>query len=506
MNRLRQAFNNAVETLASTSKPRRHALLWLIGALSALALPPLYLFPVLLIALGLYYALLARVPTIGQACFAAFFFHLGYYMAGLYWIGSALLVDSDKFAWLLPLSAAGLPAILSLYGVLHAAISHWIAKRFSYFTLAHAFLFALAYVLFEWVRGHALTGFPWNLLGYSFGVSDYLLQTASIAGVYGLSFLAVLFGMAIAFWQHGKNRLPQISLALFGAMFLFGVARLTGADNSVADGVYLRIVQGNIAQSMKWDRERVFANFYTYINLSRGPAAQPVTHIVWPETAIPFPVEQYRAPRMEMAGIIPKRGLLLTGAPRVDVAPDGTIRNLYNSLIAVDRDGDIAAHYNKAHLVPFGEYVPLAQYLKIEKIANGLTDYSPGPGLQTLSLPGLPPFSPLICYEAIFPNAAEKPDLSAQWLLNVTNDAWYGETAGPYQHLAHARMRAVEQGLPMIRAANTGISAVIDPYGRILSFLPLGTAGVLDAELPRPIPQRTLYARANKVLYSLFGL
>lgn len=484
---------------------RRHRLapfagLLLAGAVMAGALPPFYFFPLMPFGFALYYYFLADCRSTRHAALAGFAFHWGYFIAGLYWISAALLVDAAQFAWMIPLSLVALPAVLALYGAAHAALLHKLSRRYSYYTVLHGLLFAVSYGVMEWLRGHLLTGFPWNLPGYAFGFSTTLLQTASLIGGYGLTILAVLFSISFAFLFKKRGSLAVSSAILLIAMTAFGWLRLQQPVETVP-GIYLRLVQANIPQSLKWDREQVYANFYKYIHLSQIKAPRPVTHVIWPETAVPFPVDRNRAPRMEMARAVPKDGLLIFGAPRID----GEDR-LYNSLIAMDGRGEIIGHYDKSHLVPFGEYVPLSKILPLKKLTAGLTDYSAGPGPETVTLPGLPPFSPLICYETIFPGAVEKPDLSARFLLNVTNDAWYGQTTGPYQHLAASQMRAVEQGLPMVRSANTGISAVIDPFGRIAAFLPLGATGTLETELPQPLPERSVYAGLNKMIADTLGL
>jgi apolipoprotein N-acyltransferase len=274
--------------------------------------------------------------------------------------------------------------------------------------------------------------------------------------------------------------------------------RLADADPRPVAGVRLRLVQGNIPQTLKWVAGRREETFTRYIDLTRGPGFDRITHAVWPETAIDYRlITDYSAVRIEgerrarLASAVPRGGALILGAIR-----DSGGR-WYNSVHVVGPQGTALATYDKHHLVPFGEYVPLRgllRHLGVEQLAHGIGDYSAGTGPETLAVPGAPPVGPLICYEAIFPGdvvGTPRPG----WMVNVTNDAWFGLTSGPYQHFASARLRAVEEGLPLVRAANTGITAVVDAYGRVTARLPIMTTGVLDAALPRATIQPTLYAR-----------
>ena len=257
------------------------------------------------------------------------------------------------------------------------------------------------------------------------------------------------------------------------------------------DGVGLRLVQAGIPQREKWRRDLRNRNLLRHHELSTENRPDWVSHIIWPENAATFFLADDEPRRLALAQAVPRGGLLITGAPRRAVGP----LRIWNSAFAVDERGTVLAQYDKFHLVPFGEYAPFRKFLPVDKIAHGMTDYSAGSGPNTLHLPGLPPVSPLICYEVIFPGAVlDRADRPA-WLLNLTNDAWYGKTAGPHQHMAISRVRAVEEGLPVVRAANTGISSVIDPYGRVLGSLPLDTTGTLDSRLPKPVKDPTAYGR-----------
>jgi apolipoprotein N-acyltransferase len=275
-----------------------------------------------------------------------------------------------------------------------------------------------------------------------------------------------------------------------GGSLRLAAAPALGAD--VVDGVVLRLVQPSIDQASKWKTELRRAHVARQMRLSAAPGAAAPSHLIWAETAVPFLLAREPELRARIAGIVPEGGLLLTGAPRAGAA--GADPRLWNSLHALDAEGEIVGTYDKAHLVPFGEYTPLRPLLGLAKLTAGSVDFSPGPGRVALALPGLPPFSPLICYEAIFPGRVVGSGARPQWLLNLTNDAWFGTSSGPYQHFASARTRAVEEGLPLVRVANNGISAVVDAYGRIVGRLGLNEIGTLDAALPRPAMGISLYA------------
>ena len=308
----------------------------------------------------------------------------------------------------------------------------------------------------------------------------------------------VLFVSQPAAGNIGRLPAKYLPLALLATLFLIGGVRLSGAELEFYDKVRLRIVQAAIPQSEKWVRANWRANYMRHVDLSLGnDDGQGITHVIWPETAIPYStIDQEPARRFVLAGMLGNRMTLLAGAPR-RVESD-TELSIFNSIHAIGTSGELLATYDKAHLVPFGEYVPfrsLFSKIGLQTIVPGTLDYSSGPGLQTINIAGLPAFSPLICYEVIFPGQAVRRDDRANWILNLTNDAWFGMTPGPYQHLALARFRAAEEGLAIVRAAGSGISAFIDPYGRIISSIELGHSGSLDSGLPKPLSGLTLYAR-----------
>ena len=464
-----------------------------LGALTALAFAPIHAVPVLFVAFpGLLWLLDgctgAKRPRL-SAFALGWCFGLGHFVPGLYWIALSLLTDPERFAWLVPFCVLGVPAGLAVFPAAAILLLHMSGARGA----GRVLLFAGLWTLAEWLRGHVLTGFPWNLAAYTWSRWPEMIQLASVIGAYGLSLVTVAVAAAPALLTDARLRLRAAgaTAAVLVALFAFGTVRLAGPGESAVENVRLRLVQAHVAQSLKWRDEQRREILRSHLELSRSPGWERATHVIWPETAVPYVLSADANARAAVALAAPPGGALITGGLRV-TEPAAPF-HVWNSLYAVTDDGTILSTYDKAHLVPFGEYVPLRRFLPIDKITPGTADLSAGPGPRTIALPGLPPFSPLICYEAIFPHdvvGVERP----AWLLNITNDAWFGKSTGPHQHFAAARVRAVEEGLPLVRAANTGISAVVDAKGRIVALLDLGARGVLDADLPGALDP-TLYAR-----------
>lgn len=484
--------------LARLTGWRRFAVAVLLGGLAALALPPAGAVPVLLVAFPGVLWLLDGCRTKRGAFAVGWAFAFGHHLIGLYWISFALFTDIGRFWWALPLSAAGLPIVLAFFGGA-ATLAAWALGRRG--GLARGVLFAVAWTVCEWLRGHLFTGFPWNAIGYGWVDVGPVLQLASVTGIYGLSLLTVLLAVLPAALSDPRESVRRVAVAaVMGAAVLAGVAgwgawRMAENPTGFVPGVRLRLVQAAIDQRLKWAPGERENNLIQHMDLSAQPPADglPPTHVIWPETAVPFFVDRDAQRRMALAAVTPPGGLVITGAPRAEGEADGSVR-YFNSMVAVDGSGAARATYDKAHLVPFGEYMPLRRWLPVGAIAGNGAEFSAGPGPRTLRLPGLPPVSPLICYEVIFPAAVADPADRPAWMLNLTNDAWYGNTAGPHQHFAIARVRAVEEGVPLVRSANTGISGVVDPVGRVTAALALGQRGIVDAALPHPLSAPTLYA------------
>jgi len=447
------------------------------------ALPALWLaFPLLL-------RLLDGAGTWRRALALGFLFGFGHHAAGVYWVTHALFTDIGRWWWLVPLAAPGLALPLAGFAAL-PALAAWAAQP----GWRRGAAFAGAWTGAELLRGLLFTGFPWNLLGTAWAFHELPLQLASVLGAHGLSLLTAL---AAALPLAGRAGWAA-SGALVALLLGFGAWRAAAPLPPDAPA-RLVLVQGNIAQGEKWDEARRLEIFRRYLDLTRDAvareaAAHPGAPIaaIWPETASPFLLAQdAEAARLAAEALGATAATLLAGTVRAEWGPDGRLARLFNSLAAIRATGEagpeLLALYDKHHLVPFGEYMPLGGILPIRMVTGGV-DFSAGPGPRTLAVPGLPSFSPLICYEVIFPGRVVDRERRPAWLLNITNDAWFGVSAGPHQHLAAARLRAVEEGLPLARAAQTGISAVFDARGGRVARLDLGEAGAVAAALPGALP------------------
>lgn len=506
-------MNGVIASIAAFLKTasgwRRLLLAAAAGAASALAFPPFLLFPLLLLGYAALVLLLDGAISgqrpLRDAALAGWAFGFGQFLVGLHWVGYAFLVDADAHAWEIPFVAMLLPGGLALFPSLAA----FACARFPRQGVARIFLFTFMFGAAEFLRGHALTGFPWNLSAYGWGASPAVLQSAAFIGAYGLSLLTLLFGASLALLAERKVLLPAAMAIVFLGIWAGGMARLNAADDSVVPGVRLRIVQPDVPQSEKYQPQYVLRNWQRLLDLSRVHADARPTHIIWPEAAPPFVLLSEPIALMQVGDLVSSGITLLTGAVRIERNPDGG-RAIYNSFFVFAPSGKLVATYDKFHLVPFGEYMPFQKTmdaLGITKITGGMGGFDAGDGPHTFAIPHAPPASPLICYEIIFPGEVTAGPRPA-WLVNVTDDSWFGPGPGPEQHLLTARVRAIEEGLPVARAANTGISAVIDAYGRVRESLGLGRMGALDAKLPAAL-QETFFVRfgslATLLLFVLLG-
>ena len=500
---------------------RRRAIAFFAGAAGALSLAPISFFPALFITMSISVWLIDGSVQAGKgsrfhgisftqsaraAAIDGWFVGFGYFLAGLWWLGSAFLVEADKFAWAIPFAVAGLPAVLACFTAAGFALA-----RLMWSTGAGR-IFALAAGLgsVEWARGYVATGFPWNSFGMALGSHAILAQPAALIGLYGLTFLSIVIFAAPAcladMRRDGRRAfgMPIFGLAVLGVIAAGGSLRLWSASSETVPGVKLRLMQPNLPQDAKFRSDNKDAILQHYLSLS-DRATSPetmgvsdVTHLIWPESAFPFLLSRDAGTLARLGAFLSPSTLLITGAARAE-EPLRAQRlmgemdlNYYNSVQVLNPSGEIIATYDKAHLVPFGEYVPFAYVLEqlgVRHLVHIPGGFEAASHRQLLDIAGLPLTSALVCYEAIFPGEAvpdhaQRPGL----LLNVTNDGWFGATFGPYQHFTQARLRAIEEGLPLVRVANTGISAVVDGYGRIWRELPLNVEGVIDSQLPRALP------------------
>jgi apolipoprotein N-acyltransferase len=502
---------------------RRAAIAFIAGALSVLALAPVNAWPVLFFTFPVIVLLLDGSGTgalggIGSAAIAGWCFGFGYFLAGLYWVGFAFLVDVKTFGWLLPFGVIGLPALLALFTALGFALAR------AFWTRGAVRLLALAVALTasEWLRGHVLSGFPWNAFGYALTGPLTLAQGSALVGLWGLTFFAVYLFASPAVLaddplDHGRMWLaPALALGLLAALAAYGAVRLALAPSAFVPGVRLRIMQPDLPQDDKFNYSAKQQVMSRYLALSEragtsgSPGLKDVTHLIWPESAFPFFLAREPDALAQIAALLANRTVLITGGARIaETAPDAHSLRAFNSIYVIDGDGSVLAVYDKVHLVPFGEYLPfqgLLESLGLMQLTKVQGGFVAGDRRRALTIRDAPPLLPLICYEIIFPDEAVPQTERPGWLLNVTNDGWFGNSSGPHQHFQQARVRAIEQGLPLVRAANTGISAVVDPFGRILEQLPLGAEGVIDSALPERIAP-TLYLRGGDIFVKiLFGL
>ncbi|WP_421854782.1 apolipoprotein N-acyltransferase [Oricola sp.] len=495
---------------------RRAGLAFLCGAVTVLAQAPFHIFAICFLTFPVLVWMLDGALTRPSpswlvrsrpAFVIGFAFGFGYFVAGLWWIGNALFVEAEEFLWAWPLAVIALPALLALFYGFAAVLARTLWSDGVGRIAALAFAFGVA----EWLRSFVLTGFPWNAIGYAAMPVPALMQSASLVGIFGMNAIAVFAFCLPALVAQAR---PQAVIAavlmagLIGGHTGYGLWRLSEAGHQQASGPLIRVVQPAIDQSKKLDPASSAEIFETLLDLTihkSGDGATPDI-VVWPETSIPFILTEESAAVARLAQALQPHQVLLAGAVRASAAGSSDGGTTYfNSIFAIDGDGVIVAAADKKHLVPFGEYLPFAETFRragITAVAAADRGYSAAENRRTIDLPGGLSVLPSICYEAIFPGetaaAGEPPDV----MVNVTNDAWYGNTPGPYQHAHQARIRAVENGFPLVRAANNGVSAIYDGYGRQLAALGYGPHGAIEAAVPEALAA-TPYQRHGRVIFLL---
>ncbi len=500
---------------------------FIAGALSALAMPPFDFFPILFVTMPILVWLIdgttgpvdaGIVQRLMPAARIGWLFGFGYFLAGLWWLGMAFLVDGDEFIWMLPFAVVALPAGLALFWGLGAAI----ARIFWADGWRRIIALSAGLSLVEYLRGTVLTGFPWNVIGLAAMPNPTMMQSASILGLYGITPLALLVFSTPGIFAASSSMRPRrigilflVALIIGSAHIGFGVWRLSGATDAVVEKTMIRVVQPGISQAEKWQEGKAMEIFNRYISLSANSGskdARPIndiTHLIWPESAFPFVLTRNRTAIAAIAALLPSSTTLITGAMRTEPPITGqTTGYTFNSLYVINGEGEIIAAQDKVHLVPFGEYLPfqsLLESLGVQQLTRLRGGFTPGHQRRHIKLANAPPILPLICYEVIFPGQVRGTGEKPGWIVNLTNDAWYGDTPGPYQHLRQALIRSLEEGLPLVRSANTGISVIADSFGRVLGIIPLGQVGVIDRPLPVAL-ESTVFSRFGNLPFLLILL
>ena len=480
---------------------------FLLGGLAVQALPPFYHWFLLFVCLTGLLWLIHFAPTRRQAFAVGYWFGFAYFACGLAWVNNALLVTPEQTGWLIPITFLASGAFFGLFIAIPALLT-----AFNKPLISKYLAFAGWIVVFEWIRSWLLTGFPWNLWGSCLAFNVTLLQSASVFGSYGLSLLTVLAATAPIFWlvsHTTRTALTSLSLALVIPLCLFeyGYFRIARLEDKAVGQTKIRLVQPSIPQAIKWSPDLIRQNFQQYIDLSQKDSLKDVQMIIWGETASPYPLDIDQEAAAQVQKIIPEHGFLTTGAVRYEKNNEERWQPL-NSALVINHNGLIEDFYDKIHLVPFGEYLPLRHWIPdtFRPLTNTIADFKSGNGFKRINLPSVPTFGIQICYEIIFPHQIFNPQEKPEWLINLTNDGWYGISSGPYQHLAATQLRAAEEGLTILRSANSGISALINRYGKILARLDLNQRASLDVYLPQQLQVNTLYNRFGNLIPLILAL
>jgi len=503
-------------------KWKNRAIDFLIGAVAVLGFAPFHIWPVTILALAylcLRLQAFANKSNPGRACFGrAFWFALGYFFAGTHWIGSAFIARGPEFVPLMPPMILGLAALLAFFW----GCAGWAFGRMQLKGGMASLAFVSLFFIAEWVRGHIFGGLPWNLPGYIFKGGGAISQFASIAGIYGLSWIVLcLPALAALSWQNRRLSFAPVMLILIpAALFITGQNRLSNGDDQFVDDVLIRITQVAFSQKDKFDPEKSNAVVNQFLVQSFQPGLGNVSHLVWPEGAVNGLVLENHS----LINFVDRNMAELEGKPpvwlfnslrkieRQDARSQKPVSDYFNSSVAMtfskDAPPQLAALNDKHRLVPFGEFIPGGKWMEARNfplISTNLASISAARKKTLASFPGLPTVSPQICYEIIFPGLTPRPESGSQaeWIINQTNDAWFGSLFGPYQHANMARYRAIEEGLPILRSASNGISGIINPYGNYLDELGPKQTGFIDVSLPKPLKKPIYYSGLNNFLLLL---
>lgn len=432
-----------------------------------------------------------------QLFWLSYVYGMGFYIVGLGWINNALLLD-DAISSYIPVVALAIGLFFGLFWSFPFVISGFGKNIYS-----KMLYFCSSFVLLEWIRSFIFTGFPWNLLGTVLSFDIHLIQGASIIGTYGLSLcvLSIICGIVLLLISLCRRKMYWGAIGFIGIPAIFILICASTFMQSTQDGdIKVRLVQPNIPQTYKWDSAKAYENFRKHIDMSKSGLSSDIDLVVWGEAAVPYPLDRDINHLIEVTEAVPSGGFLVTGLLRGAMEYGELIA--YNSMFVINEKGDILDYYDKSHLVPFGEYLPFREYLPefMRPITNIVGTLGKGEKYKNIKVKGLPLIGGAICYESIFPNEVinkkEKPEI----LFVLVNDGWYGISSGPYQHLVASQMRAIEEGITVIRGANTGVSAVISKKGEILGEIGLNVAGKIDVVLPKILSANTIYGKVGNVL------
>jgi apolipoprotein N-acyltransferase len=485
---------------------RRFLLMVVAGAVAALSIPPLFLLPALFVAFPFWVWALDGAERrrglgllFGPAFGIGFGFGWGYFTVAFHWLGAAFFLEGGWFLALMPVAILALAALIALFWGLASALAHlcWSHGAWRIVTLT-TFLGAA-----EYARGTLFSGFPFDLIGYALTANTEMMQLASVVGIYGLTLLAALLAMTPALiWPADGRGLAArlvpffLAIAALAAQIGYGNYRLNSTMVTPRSDLAVRLVQPIITEHSNWALANPPEIVSRLLEVTGNLAGKDL--VVWPESVFPFFMSSYPEGLARIARALPPETTLLTGAPREpELFGDGSNPG-YNSILAIDTNGEVVASYDKSHLVPFGEYLPFAAFWKlfgISQFVPGTNGWAPGDGRRLVSPPGLPAFIALICYEAIFSGDLGADPERAEFILNVSNDEWFDGSIGPAQHAHHTLLRAVETGLPLLRATNSGVTFAADPLGRIIARLAPYAPGFVDVVPPRRLAGGTIFNR-----------
>lgn len=457
----------------------RFPLLALLGAAASLGQSPVS-WPFAALASLAAFGFVVRFADAPRRAFLdGLYFGAGYFASCLFWIVEPFFVDPVRHAWMAPFALAGVSVGFAMFWAFACLLGHVVAASPGSRVFATWASLALA----EMLRSHVLTGFPWALPAYIW-VESPVMQAAAFVGSFGLTALTILvaFLPAAGFGNRRVWAAPAASALALAAVYALGSHRLSLADRSDSGVQFVaRVVQPNATQREKWLPEMIPVFFKRQLAFTGAESNIRPDVVVWPEVSLAYAFPNNSEPLGLISEAAGPETTVIVGAMRVER------ERFFNSLAVIAPGGKATGFYDKHHLVPFGEYLPLSGLFSrfgLRGLADQFGALGAGPGPAVLDMGNLGTAAPLICYEAIFPQKLAALGVKPDWILQITNDAWFGEISGPYQHLAQARARAVEQGLPLVRSANTGVSAVVDSYGRIVDSIPLGEAGYIDVDVP----------------------